>query len=84
MKKHFDSVRQEKLTRANTSKTFARNLQRWARTTFFESAIAIPQLEGSTSAIAILQLLKKCYSATATPQFRNRNFFGVRNFKSAT
>ncbi len=34
----------------------------------FESAIAIPQLEGSTSAIAIPQLLKKCYSATATPQ----------------
>ncbi len=35
---------------------------------FFESAIAIPQLEGSTSAIAILQLLKKCCSATAIPQ----------------
>ncbi len=35
---------------------------------FFESAIAIPQLEGSTSSIAILQLLKKCCSATATPQ----------------
>jgi hypothetical protein len=42
---------------------------------FFESAIAIPQLEGSTSAIAIPQLFKKCCSATATPQFRNRNFF---------
>ncbi len=35
---------------------------------FFESAIAIPQLEGSTSAIAIPQLFKKCYSATAIPQ----------------
>ncbi len=35
---------------------------------FFESTIAIPQLEGSTSAIAILQLLNKCCSATATPQ----------------
>jgi hypothetical protein len=32
------------------------------------SAIAIPQLEGGTSAIAIPQLLKKCYSATAIPQ----------------
>jgi hypothetical protein len=40
---------------------------------FFESATAIPQLEGSTSAIAIPQLFKKCCSATATPQFRNRN-----------
>ncbi len=49
--------------------------QRWARATFFESDIAIPQLEGSTSAIAIPQLLKKCCSATATPQFRNHNFF---------
>ncbi len=47
---------------------------------FFESAIAIPQLERSTSAIAIPQLFKKCCSATATPQFRNRNFFQ----KSAT
>ncbi len=61
--------------------------QRWACATFFESAIAIPQLEGSTSAIAIPQLLKKCCSATL--QFRNRNFFWspqlqVRNFKSAT
>jgi hypothetical protein len=40
---------------------------------FFEFATAIPQLEGSTSAIAIPQLFKKCCSATATPQFRNRN-----------
>jgi hypothetical protein len=30
---------------------------------FFESAITIPQL------------FKECCSATATPQFRNRNFF---------
>jgi hypothetical protein len=42
---------------------------------FLESAIAIPQFEGSTSAIATLQLLKKCCFATATPQFRNRNCF---------
>jgi hypothetical protein len=35
---------------------------------FFDSAIAIPQLEGSTSAIAIPQLFKKCCSATAIPQ----------------
>jgi hypothetical protein len=42
---------------------------------FFESAIATPQLEGSTSAIAIPQLFKECCSAIATPQFRNRNFF---------
>jgi hypothetical protein len=50
---------------------------------FFESAIAIPQLEESTSAIALPQLLKKCCSATANPQFRNRNFLEVHNFKSA-
>jgi hypothetical protein len=54
----------------------------------FESAIAIPQLEGSTSAIAIPQLLKKCCSATATPQFRNRNFvwspqLQVRNLRAS-
>jgi hypothetical protein len=35
---------------------------------FFESAIANPQFEGSTSAIAIPQLLKKFCSATAIPQ----------------
>jgi hypothetical protein len=55
---------------------------------FVESPIAIPQLEGSTSAIAIPQLFKEMLlrnrnsaipqpqlrnSATATPQFRNRN-----------
>jgi hypothetical protein len=40
-----------------------------------ESAIAIPQLEERTSAIAIPQLLKECCSATATTQFRNCNFF---------
>jgi hypothetical protein len=34
--------------------------QSWARATFFESAIAIPQLEESTSAIAIPQLFKEC------------------------
>jgi hypothetical protein len=31
---------------------------------FFESAIAIPQLEGCTFAIAIPQVMKKCCSAT--------------------
>jgi hypothetical protein len=51
---------------------------------FVESAIATSQLEGSTSAIAIPQLFKECCSATATPQFCNRNFSEVRNFKSAT
>jgi hypothetical protein len=35
---------------------------------FFESTIASPQFEGSTSAIAIPQLLKKCCSATTIPQ----------------
>ncbi len=49
---------------------------------FFESAIAIPQLEGSTSAIAIPQLFRAML-------IRNRNsaivnFSEVRNFKSAT
>ncbi len=42
---------------------------------FLESAIAIVQLAGRTSAIAIPQLLKESCSATAAPQFRNRNFF---------
>ncbi len=41
---------------------------------FFRSAIAIPQLEGSTSAIAILQIFKECWSAAAIPQFRNHVF----------
>jgi hypothetical protein len=39
---------------------------------FVESATAIPQLEGSTSAIAILQLKK---NVASQPQFRNHNFF---------
>jgi hypothetical protein len=50
-------------------------------------AISIPQLEGSTSTIAIPQLLKKCCSTTTTPQLRNSAiaiFSEVRNFKSAT
>jgi hypothetical protein len=41
----------------------------------FESAIAILQLEESTSAIAISQLFRGCCSATPLPQFRNHNFF---------
>ncbi len=44
---------------------------------FFESTIAIPQLEGSTSTIAIPQLFKKCCSAIAF-------FSEVCNFKSAS
>jgi hypothetical protein len=44
---------------------------------FFESAIATPQLEGSTSAIAIPQLFKECCSATAIPQ--SQFFSEVRN-----
>jgi hypothetical protein len=59
-------------------------MQRWARATFFESAIAIPQLEGSTSAIAIPQLFKKCFSATATPLFRNCNVFLSPQLESFT
>jgi hypothetical protein len=44
---------------------------------FFESAIVFPQLEGSTSAITIPQLLKKYCSTIAI-------FSEVGNFKSAT
>jgi hypothetical protein len=50
----------------------------------FESAIAIPQLEGSTSAIAIPQLLKKRCSTAATLQFRDRNFFWSPQLESFT
>jgi hypothetical protein len=47
----------------------------------------LPQLEGSTSAIAIPELFKKCCSATATLQLLNSAitiFSEVCNFKSAT
>ncbi len=52
---------------------------------FFESAIAIPQFEGGTSAIAIPQLVKEmllrnCNSAIPKSQF----FSEVCNLKSAT
>jgi hypothetical protein len=57
------------------------NYQRWARATFFESAIAIPQLKGNTSAIAIPQLYKKCCSATAFPQ--SQFFPQLGSFNSA-
>jgi hypothetical protein len=55
--------------------------QRWALATFVESAIAIPQLEGSTSVIAILQLFKEillrnCNSAIAI-------FSEVRNLRAS-
>ncbi len=46
------------------------------RNFFFESAIAIPQLEGSTSAIVIPQLLKKSFSAIAI-------FSEVRNLRAS-
>jgi hypothetical protein len=52
---------------------------------FFESATAIPQLEGRTSAIAIPQLLKEML--LCNPQLQNSAiaiFSEVRNFKSAT
>ncbi len=43
---------------------------------FLKAKIAIPQLEGSTSAIAIPQLLNEILLCNSTiPQFRNRNFF---------
>ncbi len=40
------------------------------RNFFYESAITIPQVEGSTSSNTIPQLLKKCCSATATLQLQ--------------
>jgi hypothetical protein len=50
---------------------------------FFESAIAIPQLEGKTSAIAIRQLFKEmllCNRNSAIPQWQ---FFSeVRNLRA--
>jgi hypothetical protein len=56
---------------------------------FFESAIAIQQLEGSTSAIAISQLFKEMLlrnrnSAIPQSQFFLKPQLQVRNFKSAT
>jgi hypothetical protein len=47
------------------------HLWKWACATFLRSAIAIPHLEGRTSADAIPQLFKECWSATAIPQFRD-------------
>jgi hypothetical protein len=46
---------------------------------FLESAIAIPQLEGSTSAIAIPQLLK---NVAPQWQLRNCNFSEVPNLRA--
>jgi hypothetical protein len=51
---------------------------------FFESAIAIPQLEGSTSAIAIRQLFKEmllCNRNSAIPQ--SQFFSEVRNLRAS-
>jgi hypothetical protein len=52
-----------------------------AGTRNFEFAIAIPQLEGSTSAIAILQLFK--INVAPQPQLRSRNFFWSPQLESA-
>ncbi len=50
---------------------------------FFESSIAIPQLEGSISAIAIPQRLKKWCSATAIPQSQFLGGPQLKSFASA-
>ncbi len=63
------------------------NDQRWAGATFVKSAIEIPQLEGSISAIAIRNfatfkemLLRNRNSAIPQSQF----FSEVHNFEPAT
>jgi hypothetical protein len=58
--------------------------QRWARATCFMSAIAIPELDGSSSATAFPQLFKEmllhnCIFAIPSSQF----FTAVFNFKAA-
>jgi hypothetical protein len=50
---------------------------------FLTPHIAIPQLEGNTSAIAIPQLFKEMCSATANPQFWDCYFFEVRNLRAS-
>ncbi len=50
---------------------------------FFESAIAMPQLKGSSSAIAILKLLKE-FVASPLGKSAIAIFSDVRNFKFAT
>jgi hypothetical protein len=57
---------------------YSSNEKRWAHATFIGSTITIPQLEESTSAIAIPQLFKEMW-------FCNRNsviavFSEIRNF----
>jgi hypothetical protein len=54
--------------------------QSWACATFFESAIAIPQLEESTSAIAIPQLFKAMLTRNRNSAIPQLQFF----LKSAT
>jgi hypothetical protein len=54
--------------------------QSWARATFFEYAIAIPQLEESTSAIAIPQLFKAMLIRNRDSAIPQSQFF----LKSAT
>jgi hypothetical protein len=55
-------------------------LQKWARATFFESTNAIPQLEGSTSAIPILQLFQEMLLGNHNSAIPQSQFF----LKSAT
>jgi hypothetical protein len=56
----------------------------WARTTFFESAIAIPQVEGSNFTIAIRQLFKEMFLPNHNSAIPQLQFFSeVHNFKSA-
>jgi hypothetical protein len=51
---------------------------------FFESAIAIPQLEGNTSAIAIPQLFKEMLLHNRNSAFPQSQFFSdVRNLRAS-
>jgi hypothetical protein len=62
---------------------FIWSLQRWARATFFLG----PQSQFHKEALPQSQFrkfLKKYCSATATPQFRNRNFFRSPQLESFT
>jgi hypothetical protein len=67
--------RQEQGKGHNRDKT-DKDRQRWAHATFFfESAIAIPQLEGSTSTIAIPQLSKEMLLRNRNSAIPQSNFF---------
>jgi hypothetical protein len=75
------SQNHQQYTSSSSMSTFSNASARQSST---ESAIAILQLERRASAIAIPQLLKECCSTTATPQFRNRNFFCSPQLESFT